>query len=172
MTVFMMLGSFVANAQNPYEMFGYESNVEYTTRISDLFSVVNTDTTSLIRKMVFKFDENKIISYDKNDNIIAIENIAPNQILRFLSIDAHAESYPSTSPYAYCLNNPMNAIDPDGKDVIVLNNPNGAEGFGHMAVLVGNDKDGWTYISKEGRDKNPWYSNQLTGGPALTKISH
>ncbi|KAA6302468.1 MAG: tRNA nuclease WapA [Candidatus Ordinivivax streblomastigis] len=36
---------------------------------------------------------------------------------RFMTIDPLAEKYYSTSPYAYCLNNPMRFIDPTGKDV-------------------------------------------------------
>ena len=35
-----------------------------------------------------------------------------------------------------------------------------------MAILVGDDENGWTLISKEGRNKESWYSNELTGGPA------
>ncbi len=35
---------------------------------------------------------------------------------RFLSIDPLAEKYYSVSPYVYCANNPVNYIDPDGKD--------------------------------------------------------
>lgn len=55
-------------------------------------------------------------------------------------------------------------------DIIVLNNPNGASGFGHTAVLIGDDTRGWKLISKEGRVKEPWYSNELTGGPALKPL--
>ncbi len=31
-----------------------------------------------------------------------------------------AEKYYSVSPYAYCANNPVNYIDPDGKNPIVI----------------------------------------------------
>jgi len=91
-----------------------------------------------------------------------------------MCIDPHAEKYYSISPYAYCAGNPVNRIDGDGRDIIVLNAPKGAGGYGHMAMLVGNNKTGgWDFISKEGRDKSPWYSNELTGGPASTpKMRH
>ena len=35
---------------------------------------------------------------------------------RFLSIDPLAEKYYSVSPYAFCSNNPVNFVDPDGMD--------------------------------------------------------
>ena len=35
---------------------------------------------------------------------------------RWLSVDPKAEKYPGISPYTYCLNNPLNNVDPDGKD--------------------------------------------------------
>ena len=74
---------------------------------------------------------------------------APRESI-WLSTDPLAEKYPSFSPYVYCANNPINAIDPDGRDIIVLRNSNGAHGTGHGAILVGDNKNGWTYISKDG----------------------
>ncbi|MGM5631434.1 RHS repeat-associated core domain-containing protein [Apibacter raozihei] len=38
----------------------------------------------------------------------------------WLSVDPLTEKYPGTSAYAYVANNPINAIDPDGRDIIVL----------------------------------------------------
>ncbi len=35
---------------------------------------------------------------------------------RFTTVDPHVENYYSWSPYAYCANNPLKYIDPDGKD--------------------------------------------------------
>jgi uncharacterized protein RhaS with RHS repeats len=72
----------------------------------------------------------------------------------WLSVDPLAEKYPGISPYAYCLNNPVNAIDPDGRDIIILSygytkDPKHWNNHmvGHQAVLIGNDKDGWRYYS-------------------------
>ncbi len=38
------------------------------------------------------------------------------QISRWLSVDAMAEKYPGWSPFNYTLNNPINLVDPDGKE--------------------------------------------------------
>jgi len=37
---------------------------------------------------------------------------------QWISVEPLAEKYPSLSPYAYVANNPVNAIDDDGKDII------------------------------------------------------
>ena len=36
---------------------------------------------------------------------------------RFHQIDLLAEKYYSWSPYAYCMGNPMNSVDPDGREI-------------------------------------------------------
>jgi RHS repeat-associated protein len=43
-------------------------------------------------------------------------------IMRTTTIDPLAEKYYSISPYAWCGNNPENAIDPDGMDIWEVNN--------------------------------------------------
>lgn len=76
--------------------------------------------------------------------------IYDSRIGRFLSLDPHASNYASLSDYVFVGNMPINAIDPDGRDIVVLSDPNGAHGAGHQAILIGNNKEGWTYISKDG----------------------
>ena len=41
--------------------------------------------------------------------------------LQSISIDPHAEKYYSITPYAYCMNNPVRFVDPNGRDVWEIN---------------------------------------------------
>ena len=43
---------------------------------------------------------------------------------RFTTQDPLAKDYYATSPYGYCLNNPVKFVDPDGKDVVISINGN------------------------------------------------
>ncbi len=72
---------------------------------------------------------------------------------RFVSVDPLWEKYSMLTPYQYAANNPVNITDTDGKDIIVLNDENGASGLGHAAVIIGNDEKGWIYYSKDGLNK-------------------
>jgi hypothetical protein len=61
--------------------------------------------------------------------------------------------------YHYAGNNPVKYTDPDGNDIILLVDPDGAPApapiddnitFGHSAALIGNDEDGWLFYSNNG----------------------
>lgn len=41
------------------------------------------------------------------------------KVSRFMSVDPMAEKYPSLSPYAYLVNNPINNIDTDGRYIVL-----------------------------------------------------
>ena len=56
--------------------------------------------------------------------------------------------------YDYAGNNPVKYTDPDGRDIILLCDPDRGAGQSHNAVLIGNDTDGWHYFSKDGGDEN------------------
>jgi RHS repeat-associated protein len=74
---------------------------------------------------------------------------------RWDGIDRKAEDFYSWSPYTYCLNNPINIIDPDGRDAIYIAYPkyraNGIPFTGHAGVLLIDNKTGYTKYYEYGR---------------------
>jgi RHS repeat-associated protein len=73
---------------------------------------------------------------------------------RWMSVDPLSSKYAYLSPYNFVGNMPLIAIDPDGKDIIILLDKQAANGAGHQAILIGSDEKGWTYISKDGAEKS------------------
>ena len=70
---------------------------------------------------------------------------------RWASTDPKRQFY---SPYLAMGNNPISIVDPDGRDIIILNSSRSVlGGLGHVGLLIGNDSDGWRYISKNGTEK-------------------
>ena len=59
---------------------------------------------------------------------------------RFTTIDPMTEKYYNMSPSAYCGNNPINAIDPDGKKSYLIVWKTNNEHYGHAAFAVDNYK--------------------------------
>ena len=57
----------------------------------------------------------------------------------FLSVDPMADKYPSISPYAYCVWNPVKLVDPDGKeiDISILSQDNQDRLINCLSKLTG-----------------------------------
>lgn len=68
--------------------------------------------------------------------------------------------------YSYTGNNPIMFTDPTGmsKDdiIVLLSNSQTGHLTGHQAILVGNDKNGWTYFSLDGDSFNYEGNDQYT----------
>ena len=87
-----------AKAQTPFESFAPEvSRPMLQLEPETLKDTVSGKTISNLQKEQIKDD-----------------------IRKWLSVDPLADKYPNISPYAYCGWNPINAIDPDGRDVFEL----------------------------------------------------
>ena len=78
---------------------------------------------------------------------------------RFMTVDPMAEKYYASSPYNYCDNDPINKVDPDGKDGIFIAFPDykittpigKIGGLGHAGVLLINNRTGLTKYYEYGR---------------------
>ena len=77
----------------------------------------------------------------------------------WLGVDPLAEKYPSISPYAYVANNPINAIDPDGRLIIFINGQHTGEG-GNRSYWNGLDNR----IMNRVGDKHARYYDGAMGG--------
>ena len=84
----------------------------------------------------------------------------------FITMDELCEKYPSYSPYIYCLGNPINNVDLRGDSVTVLNLGNGQQ---HLAMLIQNENNKWSYYSVNGNNK--YFSGKFTGGRKKNDIS-
>ncbi|MFQ9317641.1 DUF6443 domain-containing protein [Dysgonomonas mossii] len=67
---------------------------------------------------------------------------------RFTTVDPHAENYYNWSPYSYALNNPVNAIDPDGRDSYLLIWFSNDGETGHAGIAMDN------YVTQAIKDKD------------------
>ena len=82
---------------------------------------------------------------------------------RFTTIDPMAEKYYNISPYAYCANNPINAIDVHGDSTAVL-----SISSQHIALLIQNGSGSWQYYSVNGN--NVYFSGSFSGGRKYNDI--
>ncbi|MCC8145623.1 MAG: hypothetical protein LIO93_04120 [Bacteroidales bacterium] len=104
-------------AQTPYDNFAPEQSVKAMIELPETpFKVANADSGSKIRRVEFDKNTLSLNLLDENDQVIKTVAFDPDE-KKFLTIDPHAEKYSNTSPYAFCLNNPIRFIDPDGRDI-------------------------------------------------------
>ena len=86
-----------------------------------------------------------------------------NQLGRFTTVDPNANHTSDISPYVYCDDHPLNAVDPDGRDAILIAYPDykiSAFGtkwsnLGHAGVLLIDNKTGATKYYEYGRYDKP-----------------
>ncbi len=135
LTFFAISICFVLQAQdNPYEIFGHKSKVEYKTHLYEYLVVKNNDTTSIICSIAFNIKSSAVLFLNEKDSILSISKLEPNNIIRFIGVDPLAHKRSWVSPYNFVQNNPLNRVDPTG----ALDNPI----YGKDGSFLGTDDKG------------------------------
>ncbi len=126
------------NAQTPFDSYAPEHRDKVIIELEneEPFRVENSDTESKARYAEFDNQTLCLNILDSANNIIAVVVLAPDD-KKFLSVDPLSDKYPNTSPYAYCNNNPVMLVDPDGRE-ITLSGVNREAVLEQMQTAVGN----------------------------------
>ena len=114
----LIVGS--AYAQQPFEGYGYKVKVATMSngKYNEFF---DQDTIVQIGTVAINRLTGKIVSFVSYDTTYSEATLQPELVSRWMSPDPLAHEYFSYSPYNFVLNNPVNAIDPDGQKVIFVN---------------------------------------------------
>ncbi len=110
-----------SQSSDPYAVFGHNTTVKYEERAKDFLYIKNTDPCSDIRAIYFDGGNHVACLLGDYDSILKCFDLPANEQFTWISVDPKADKYPSLSPYNYVGNNPMNAIDPDGRYILPLN---------------------------------------------------
>ena len=124
----------------PYALFGNEEFVLMTRcerEKEHSLNIENHGEQGIFAKLELNFQTGLIQLLNHEGKVMSSRKLELNEKARWFAIDPLAEDYNSTSPYAYCLNNPMKYIDPDGESTWVVP---GADGT--YRVVGGNLNDG------------------------------
>ncbi|MCD7974180.1 MAG: hypothetical protein LUG18_16200 [Candidatus Azobacteroides sp.] len=116
----LLLVPFIAGsiqAQTPFDAFVPEYQeipMLEMQRVS--YRLENNDPESIVRYLEIEKESGVIQFLDAANNVVSAVELLPDE-KKFMTMDPMAEKYYSISPYAYCANNPVRFIDPDGREI-------------------------------------------------------
>lgn len=111
-----------AQNNNPFASIGKQGKI-LTLSHGKYVEVYSNDSLQRIGAVVMNMNTGKVQEYlDVRETEPVIE---PKLLTRWYSLDPMASQSPSKSPYNFCSNNPINKIDPDGRNDYYLVGDNG-----------------------------------------------
>ena len=107
---------YAQTAKNPFAKLGYNKHLMYTSSKGEFEEFHDQADIVEIGPVYFNTKTNQVVGFiseEKGKNDVDPATTA-------MSIDPKCEKYYWISPYAYCLNNPVKFVDPDGKEVYLF----------------------------------------------------
>jgi hypothetical protein len=105
---------FAQTAKNPFSKFGYKKQVMYTSSKGEFEEFHDNADIVEIGSVYFNTKTNKVVGFISEEKEKAEVAVATSA----MSVDPLCEKYYWITPYAYCLNNPVKFVDPDGRLVM------------------------------------------------------
>lgn len=130
---FIGIWHFNSKAQSPYDAIGKKTTMLTLTN-GKYPEYIPYDSIQRIGSIVLNVKRMTVLSFLDRDSI----SMAPEVASRWWSSDPLVAKFPYASPYNFVLNNPINAIDPDGKDVYLVVYTTAKGESGHTALAVEN----------------------------------
>ncbi len=121
-------------SKSPFSKLGYKKQVIYTSSKGEFDEFHSNADVVEIGSVYFNTKTNEVVglvNQEKEKEEVASATSA-------MSVDPLCEKYYWISPYAYCMNNPVKFVDPDGKIPRVYVE---TKGVGHTFVTTGVGKD-------------------------------
>ena len=104
-------------AQNPYESLGKVAPV-LTLSEGKYQEFMTNDTVVQIGSVLFNTITNEVVSFLEEDSLRTME---ADMMTRFLSVDPIGRKFPELTPYQFASNTPIQAIDLDGLEALIIN---------------------------------------------------
>ena len=117
LTILAVFGSLLAQTgNNPFAKLGYKKHIMYTSSKGEFEEFHDMDDVVEIGSALFNTKTNQIVGFINEQQ----EETEVASATAAMSIDPLCEKYYWITPYAFCINNPINVIDLDGREGIVI----------------------------------------------------
>ena len=142
---------YVKNLQGDIERIVDRSGNTVVTYTYDVFGKIisQTDTSDCNLANINPFRYRGYV-YDSETGLYYLKSRYYDPVTgRFLNADMYCDTQSSilgTNMFAYCNNNPVNQIDPEGTDAIWLQFAYGANNCGHTSLLIQDSANIWWYF--------------------------
>ncbi|MDP4237974.1 MAG: hypothetical protein Q8904_00695 [Bacteroidota bacterium] len=153
---------YAQTTKNPFSKMGYKKHITYTSSKGEFEEFHKNADVVEIGSVYFNTKTNKVVGFVNEEK----ENAEVATATSAMSVDPLCEKYYWITPYAYCMNNPVKFVDPDGKAVYLFAT--------RLPTTDGNEKSGvpfatHTFIVVRGKDNVDHYyaygSDQGMYGP-------